>query len=161
MILLLTVPCQDKKSLKLWHNQKRTLQPKASVVKWQFCVPSPQIRRQNFCIQNAGDEISYAFEGTGVSIVGNWFKDCGKADVFVDGQFKRKVDCYYYASKQEQSNMDLYHIFNLPQGKHTIKLVVKGEKKPESEGTNVYVVNAVVYKTGNKANENYKFSFQK
>ena len=36
-----------------------------------------------------GDEISFTFEGTGVSMVGNWFKDGGKADVFVDGQFKR------------------------------------------------------------------------
>jgi len=43
--------------------------------------------------------------------------------------------------------MNLYHITNLPQGKHTIKVLVKGEKRPESEGTNVYISEAVVLKT--------------
>ncbi|MDP2334936.1 MAG: ADP-ribosylglycohydrolase family protein [Bacteroidota bacterium] len=109
----------------------------------------------------AGDEISFTFDGTGVSLAGNWLRDGGKADVFVDGQFKRAIDCYFYFSKQEHDNMDLYHIFNLPDGEHTIRLVVKGEKRPESAGTNVYITEAVVFKTADKINENYTFSFQK
>ncbi len=108
-----------------------------------------------------GDEISFTFEGTGVSMVGNWFKDGGKADVFVDGQFKRTIDCYFNFSNQQHRNMNLYHITNLQEGKHTIKLIVKGEKRPESDGTNVYITEAVVFKTADKINENYKFSFQK
>jgi len=56
--------------------------------------------------------------------------------------------------------MDIYHVTNLPNRKHTVRLVVKGEKRPESEGTNVYVTEAVVFKTADKINENYKFSFQ-
>jgi hypothetical protein len=39
-------------------------------------------------------------------------------------------------------------------------MVVKGEKRPESQGTNVYISEAVVFKTADKTNENYKFSFQ-
>jgi hypothetical protein len=109
---------------------------------------------------NKGDEISFAFEGTGVSIVGNWVKDGGKADVFVDGQFKRSVDCSFNFANQQHDNMNLFHVTNLPEGKHTVKLVVKGEKRPESAGTNVYVTEAVVYKTANKINEDFKFSFQ-
>lgn len=109
----------------------------------------------------SGDEISFTFEGTGVSILGNWLKDGGKADVYVDGQLKRTIDCFFYFSNQEHWNMDLYHITNLQQGKHTVKLVVKGEKRPESNGTNVYVSKAVVFKTADKINETYKFSFQK
>ena len=57
--------------------------------------------------------------------------------------------------------MNLYHITNLPEGKHTIKLIVKGEKRTESSASNVYVSEAVVFKTADKINENYKFSFQK
>lgn len=109
----------------------------------------------------SGDEISFTFEGTGVSIVGNWLKDGGKADVYVDGQLKRTIDCYFYFSKQEHGNMNLYHITNLPLGKHVVKVVVKGDKRPESAGTNVYISQAVVFKTADKINENYKFSFQK
>lgn len=109
----------------------------------------------------AGDEISFTFEGTGVSMVGNWVKDGGKADVYVDGEFKRTIDCYFNFANQEHQNMNLYHITNLPDEKHTIRLVVKGEKRPESEGTNVYISRAVVFKTADKINENFKFSFQK
>ena len=109
----------------------------------------------------AGDEISFTFEGTGISIVGNWLKDGGKADVYLDGQFKRTIDCYFNYAEQEHYNMNLYHLLNLPEGKHNIRLVVKGDKRPESQGTNVYISEAVVFKTGDKTNENYKFAFQK
>lgn len=108
----------------------------------------------------SGSEISFSFEGTGVSIVGNWVKDGGKADVYVDGQLKRTIDCYFDFAKQEHWNMDLFHITNLPEGKHTVKLVVKEEKRPESEGTGVFVSEAVVFKTSKKVSDEYKFSFQ-
>jgi hypothetical protein len=109
----------------------------------------------------SGSEISFTFEGTGVSIVGNWVKDGGKADVYVDGQLKRTIDCYFDFAKQEHWNMDMFHVTNLQEGKHTVKLVVKGDKRLESAGTNVYISEAVVFKTADKVNENYKFSFQK
>lgn len=108
----------------------------------------------------AGDEVSLTFEGTGVSIEGNWVKDGGKADVYVDGTLKRTIDCYFDYAKQEHRGINIYHILNLPQGKHTIKLVVKGEKRPESLGCNIGVTSAVVYGTADKANTNFKFSFQ-
>ena len=108
----------------------------------------------------AGDEISFTFEGTGVSIVGHWLRDGGRADVYVDGTFQRTIDSYFYFSQQEHRNMNLYHITNLPQGKHTVRLVVKGEKRAESEGTNVYISEAIVFKTADKISDGYKFSFQ-
>lgn len=110
---------------------------------------------------NKGDEATFNFEGTGVSIVGNWFKDGGKADIFVDGEMKRTIDCYFDFANQTHMGMNLYHIFNLPQGKHSVKVVVKGEKRPEGSAANIYLSKAVVFKTADKKNENYKFSFQK
>lgn len=110
---------------------------------------------------NSGDEAVFSFEGTGVSIVGNWFRDCGKADVFVDGELKRTIDNYFGFANQTHTDMNLYHVINLPQGKHTVKLVVKGEKRPEALAANLYLTKAVVFKTTDKKNENYKFSFQK
>jgi hypothetical protein len=109
---------------------------------------------------NTGDEISFTFVGTGVSIEGNWVKDGGMAAVFVDGKFKRNIDCYFDYAKQEHRGINIYHVLNLPEGKHTIKLVVKGTKNPTSTSTNIYVSEAVIYKTAPKANENYKYSFQ-
>lgn len=109
----------------------------------------------------SGDEITLTFEGTGASIEGCWVKDGGMADVFVDGVFKRTIDCYYDYAKQEHHGINIYHILNLPEGKHTIKLVVKDTKNSKSAGSNIYISDAVIYKTGDKASENFKFSFQK
>ena len=94
----------------------------------------------------AGDEISLTFEGTGISISGNWVRDGGKADIFLDGCFKKTIDCYFNYANQEHQNMNLFHLINLPIGKHSLRLVVKGEKRPESSGTNVYLTEAVIFK---------------
>ncbi|MBV5316018.1 MAG: ADP-ribosylglycohydrolase family protein [Prolixibacteraceae bacterium] len=110
---------------------------------------------------NAGDEAIFKFEGTGVSIAGNWNNNCGKADVFVDGQLKRTIDCYFHYSNQHPGNVNLYLTTNLQEGKHTVHVVVKGEKRTESEGANIYLSEAVVYKTGKKIDKDFKFSFQK
>jgi len=108
----------------------------------------------------AGDAAIFNFEGTGISIVGNWFKDCGKADIYVDGILKRTIDGYFDFAKQTHTDMNLYHIMNLPQGNHTIKVVIKGEKRPEATAANLYLSKVVIFKTADKKNENFKFSFQ-
>jgi hypothetical protein len=108
-----------------------------------------------------GDEISFTFNGTGVSIMGNWLRSGGKADVYVDNVFKRTIDCYFFYAEQEHENMDIFHALDLPEGEHTVKLVVKGAKSAESEGMNVYVSGAIVYKTSKKVHEGYRFSFGK
>jgi hypothetical protein len=110
---------------------------------------------------NAGDEAIFTFNGTGVSICGNWFRDCGKADVFVDGKLKRTIDGYFWFANQTHTDMNLYHITNLQEGEHTVKVVVKGEKRPEATAANLYLTKAVVFKTADKKNKNYRFSFQK
>ena len=110
---------------------------------------------------NKGDEASLSFEGTGVSIEGNWFADGGKADIFVDGELKRTVDEYFNFANQTHSNMDIFHITNLKPGKHIVKVLVRGEKRPEANAANVYLTKAIIFKTADKTNENYKFSFQK
>jgi len=40
-------------------------------------------------------------------------------------------------------------------------LGVIGEKRPEASTANLYLSKTIVFKTGDKKNENYKFSFQK
>ena len=89
-----------------------------------------------------------------------WSASSGSYDVYVDGNFKRTIDCYFDYAGQEHRGINIFHVLNLPQGKHTVKLVVKGEKRPESAGCKVAITGAVVYKTADKNNVNYKFSFQ-
>lgn len=111
--------------------------------------------------EKAGDAIEISFSGSGISIDGNWVKDGGKADVFLDGKLVCTVDTYYDYNKQEHENVTIWHVTRLADGQHKVKLVVKGEKKPESFGTKIYITKAVIYKTAAKKSASYKFSFEK
>jgi len=123
--------------------------------------PQNELADQSKFAGKQGDAIEISFTGTGISIDGNWVKDGGKADVYLDGKLVRTIDTYFYYNKQEHDNVTLWHITGLTDSQHTVKLAVKEEKNPESLGTNVYISQAVIYKTGPKKSASYKFSFEK
>jgi hypothetical protein len=123
--------------------------------------PENKMVDQSKFSQKSGDAVEITFSGTGISIDGNWIKDGGKADVYLDGKLVRTIDTYFFYNKQEHDNITLWHITGLLDSKHIVKLVVKGEKNPESLGTNVYVSQAVIYKTAPKKSASYQFSFEK
>jgi hypothetical protein len=110
--------------------------------------------------EKAGDELDIDFSGSGISIEGNWYKDGGKADIYVDGNLHRTIDTYYNFANQ-QHTVSIWHVLNLKQGDHKIKIIVKGEKRPESAGTRVYITSATIFRTAPKKNESYRFSFEK
>ncbi len=120
---------------------------------------SGQPVKQSMFAQNKGDELEIAFSGTGIALTGNWFRDGGKADLFVDGKFHRTIDTYYYFANQQHVET-LWHVTGLQQGEHKIRVVVRGEKRPESEGTKVYLTGATIFKTSPKKSDNFKFSYE-
>ncbi len=109
------------------------------ITNWQ-----KKIEKQSMVSGKAGDSAELNFYGTGISIEGNWYKDGGKADVFVDGKLHRTIDTYYFFANQQHTT-SMWHILNLQPGDHVVKLVVKGEKRPEAEGTNVYITKAIIF----------------
>lgn len=118
-----------------------------------------QVVKQSMFAENAGDELEIAFNGTGISLTGNWFKDGGKADVYVDGVLHRGIDTYYDFANQQHVE-SIWHILNLQPGDHKVRLVVKGEKRPESAGTRVYITSATIFRTAPKKSDTFKFSFE-
>jgi hypothetical protein len=108
---------------------------------------------------NPGDELELSFTGTGISLTGNWYRNGGKADIYIDGNLHRTIDTYYYFAGQEHTE-SIWHVMNLKPGDHTMKLVVKGEKRPESEGSRISITSATIFKTESKKNDSYKFSFE-
>ena len=115
--------------------------------------------KQSFYAENAGDELEIKFTGTGIALTGNWFKDGGKADVYVDGNLNRTADTYYFFANQQHVET-IWHVTGIQPGEHKIRLVVKGEKRPESEGTRVYITGATIFNTVPKKSDNFKFSFE-
>jgi len=116
--------------------------------------------KQSMYAEKNGDELVFDFTGTGISFEGNWYKDGGKADIYVDGKLHRAIDTYYNFANQ-QHTASIWHVLNLRQGDHKVRLVVKGEKRPESAGNRVYITSATIFKSAPKKNESYKFSFEK
>jgi hypothetical protein len=119
-----------------------------------------KVTKQSMYAEKAGDELDIDFSGSGMSIEGNWYKDGGKADIYVDGNLHRTIDTYYNFANQ-QHTVSIWHVLNLKQGDHKVRIVVKGEKRPESAGTRIYITSATIFKTAPKKNESYKFSFEK
>jgi hypothetical protein len=126
-----------------------------SEIPWQKKDKIPQAKYSG----KAGDELALKFTGTGITLMGNWVRDGGKADIYLDDRFMQTIDSYFYWSKQEHKGMNLWHVMGLNPGDHTLRVVMKGEKRPESAGTNLYVTEALIFKTAPKKNEGFKFSF--
>ena len=112
------------------------------------------------CGGEKGDSVEFTFTGTGVSLNGEWNKMGGRADIFVDGKYDRTIDTYFNYNKQEYGNTSIWHKFNLNKGVHKVKVVIKGEKREESEGTKINIFDALVFITTVKKNDIYKFSFE-
>jgi hypothetical protein len=119
-----------------------------------------KLSKQSMYSEKAGDELIIKFSGTGISLVGNWYRDGGKADIYVDGSLNRTIDTYYDFAGQQHTE-SIWHVLNLKPGDHEVKIIVKGEKRPESAGTRVYLTSATIFKTAPKKSDNWKFSFEK
>ena len=58
----------------------------------------------------AGDEAIFAFEGTGVAIVGTMTQDGGRADVYLDGVRKGEIDAWIPEGTYDN---DYWHVTGL------------------------------------------------
>lgn len=83
-----------------------------------------------------GAEVTYSFDGSEAKFFGSKNNSSGMADIYVDGIFVKKVDCY---SGAEQNNAMLYETALLPAGKHTLTIKVDGGKNKSSKDSLVYV----------------------
>jgi ADP-ribosylglycohydrolase len=95
--------------------------------------------------ETKGAEASIEFEGTGALICGPYLVNGGTADVYVDRQLDRTVDVLVDDGRRKAME-DVWHRFDLPPGKHTLKLVVRGEPFRDSKGSEVRVHSLVVYR---------------
>lgn len=89
--------------------------------------------------------VSFTFNGTGVVLIGDWTQDGGKANIYIDGEFHRKIDTHYWWAGEGKPGAFLWHILDLEPGEHTVKLVVLNDKKPEATGSKVYITGASVF----------------
>lgn len=92
-----------------------------------------------------GSAATIEFSGTGAIVCGPYSAEGGMADVYIDG----KLDCTVDVADDDgrRKVMDsVWHRFDLPPGKHTLKLVVRGEPFGHSKGTEIRVHSLIIYR---------------
>ena len=77
-----------------------------------------------------GSSAVFSFLGSQARCYGRISQEMGSADVFIDGSFIERVDCFFSA---EIHNTVIYQTAVLPEGKHTLELRVTGEHHKDQD----------------------------
>lgn len=95
-----------------------------------------------------GDVFEVSFKGNGISVQGSYNIDGGTAMAYIDGEPFREFNCYYHteAGKWTGNRQHIIHKMDLPEGEHTLKIVVLDKKEPKSIGHKIYIERVIVYK---------------
>ncbi len=89
-------------------------------------------------------EALITFEGTGAVITGILLANGGLADVYLDGKYSRTIDVYPDEDNAKPKE-SIWHQFGLQDKEHTLRLVVRGEAYPESQGAEISISSLLVY----------------
>ena len=80
--------------------------------------------------------VEFSFDGTDIYWRAVHSPDSGRADIYIDGAFRKQVDCYSPLSTSYEQF--LYVKRGLAAGvRHTIKVVASGKKHPRSAGASI------------------------
>ncbi len=84
--------------------------------------------------------VEFAFTGNQVQLFGTFQPDGGLADVYLDGEKQRvPVDAWFPHGPHDGL---LYYRNGLPNGPHTLKLMLTGQGRPVSSGSKVELIRA-------------------
>jgi len=93
--------------------------------------------------EGAGSEATLTFDGTGIALAGNLSPAGGRADVYLDGvKNELLADAYIGPNTHD---MDLWRMFDLEPGRHTLRLVMRDDADPHSAGRKLMISRAIVY----------------
>jgi hypothetical protein len=90
-----------------------------------------------------GSEATLRFYGTGLALVSNLSDNGGRADVYIDGEKSNLVaDAYIVPNTIDD---DLWRIFDLKPGEHTVRIVLREDADERSKGRELMLCRAIVY----------------
>jgi hypothetical protein len=92
---------------------------------WSDSFSSTYVHKSLRWTNNVKASISFPFRGTGIEWFGNSGRTHGIVDVYIDGKLVRRVNLWNHSTLKQQR---LFWMFDLPHGKHTIKIVNSGKR---------------------------------
>lgn len=91
----------------------------------------------------AGRETTLTFSGVAVTLVGPLSQEGGRADVYLDGKKVGQFDAYIVERTFED---DLWHIYDLKPGAHTLRIVTRSDADARSKGKKIEIRRAITYR---------------
>ncbi|BBO33319.1 ADP-ribosylglycohydrolase family protein [Lacipirellula parvula] len=146
-----TIPPQAPQppELELWNFGIPTKVWKANDPAWHWTGKWRDVRdRQNVPakVTNVpGSEATLKFNGTGLALMGNLSEAGGRADVYIDGVKSDLVADNYIVPNTIDD--DLWRVYGLAPGEHTVRLVVRSDADPNSKGRRMLLLSAIAYQT--------------
>jgi hypothetical protein len=118
--------------------------------RWTTPVGAKGEKREDHRSANTkGAEASVSFEGTGFILTGTYFQSGGKLDVYLDDKPAETVDVFLEA-EGERGGESVFHRFGLPNGKHSLRVAVRGEpyeaSMREPKGHEVVLRDLIVFR---------------
>jgi len=95
--------------------------------------------------EGAGSEATLTFEGSGIALVGDLSQDGGRAEVYLDGVKSELLADAFIVGGNTHDN-DLWRAHGLQSGPHTLRLVMRDDADPRSQGRKFMISRAVVYR---------------
>ena len=118
----------------------------ASDVRWQWKGAWTQSKNQKSkTASEKGAEAAISFDGSGAIVTGSYLPTGGKADVYLDSKLDRTVDVYP-DEPNVKSGESVWHAFGLKNGRHEVRLVVRGEPYEGSKGKDINIQDMVVFR---------------
>ena len=104
-----------------------------------------KLNRQTRSSGEKGAEASIQFQGTGFIVTGPYWPNGGTADVYLDGKLVKTIDVFPDEDSVKNGE-SVFHAFHLPSAKHTVRLVVRGEPYPGSQGSDIGITDLIVFR---------------
>ncbi|WP_428303928.1 ADP-ribosylglycohydrolase family protein [Lacipirellula sp.] len=146
-----TIPPQSAEppQLELWNFGIPTKVWKANDPAWKWTGKWRDVKdRQNAPakVTNVpGSEATLRFNGTGLALMGNLSEAGGRADVYIDGVKSDLVADNYIVPNTIDD--DLWRVYGLAPGEHTVRVVVRKDADPNSKGRRMLLLSAITYQT--------------
>ncbi|KZT09616.1 copper radical oxidase [Laetiporus sulphureus 93-53] len=109
--------------------------------RWRDSYSNSFIQKTLRSTTDSGASMTFSFTGTGIEWFGNTDPRHGIAQVFLDGNMVQEIDAWSATPRKQQR---MYWNFELPQGRHTIKIVNTGKKREAARGSLIDVDALVV-----------------
>ena len=110
---------------------------------WQWSGPWAQSGQLKVA-RESGCEATLRFSGVAVAVLGQLNQSGGRAEVYLDGA-KQELALDAYIVPNTHDNV-LWQAYGLPSGDHVLRIVATGTADPRSEGHEIAISQAVVYR---------------